>query len=159
MTIRSMNEDDLPAVSWVFSKCYRWLGRLENYTSQQIEFLVSKRASLESLTREYQTQQYLVACEGADVVGMVAVSGNEITKLYVVPDHHRKQIGTQLFGATEAAIRNAGHESLVLGAFPTSVQFYRAVGLIVTARKPHGPGPLAGLSVTLMENQLTRPEA
>ncbi len=154
MTIRRMIHDDEIAVSRMLSDCYRWLGERGGYTADQTEFLVATRGSVACVARESLTQLYLVACTGEDVCGLVSISGNEITKLFVAPGHHRKRIGTQLFMAAEEAIRTAGYERLTLGAFPTAVAFYRAMGLSVIGQKPCGPSALAGLSMTLMEKRL-----
>lgn len=158
VTIRSMSDDDLLAVSELLSKTYRWLGEREAFTAEQIEFLVSKRGSLECVSRESRIQLYFVASLQGGIVGMVAVSGNTITKLYVSPAHHRRHIGTDLFAAAEAVVRGAGYDRLTLGAFRTAVPFYAAMGMRVTGRNPHGPGPLEGLSVTLMEKELKQGE-
>jgi ribosomal protein S18 acetylase RimI-like enzyme len=146
-----MNEDDRAAVSSLLCECYRWLGERERLTADQIEFLVSKRGSLECVTRESRTQLYLVASEEDEIVGMVSVSGNEITKLYVSPACHRKGIGRQLFIEAESAIRDSGHRDLMLGAFPSAVPFYRAMGLSVTGRKP---GALGAFSMIIMTKRL-----
>jgi ribosomal protein S18 acetylase RimI-like enzyme len=154
--IRAMQEDDIAAVSGVLCECYLWLGKREKYTPEQIEFLVSKRGSVECVSRESREQHYFVACIEREVVGIVSIQRNVITKLYVTPACQRKQIGTQLFATAEAAIRSAGYECLTLGAFPIAVEFYRAMGLVVTGQKPCGPSPLAGLSVTLMQKCLVK---
>jgi ribosomal protein S18 acetylase RimI-like enzyme len=156
VVIRAMKEDDIAAVSGVLCECYRWLGKREKYTPEQIEFLVSKRGSVECVSRESREQHYFVACTERDVVGIVSFLGNVITKLYVTPACQRKQVGKRLFATAEGAIRSAGYECLTLGAFPTAVEFYRAMGLVVTGQKPCGPGPLAGLPVTLMQKRLMK---
>jgi len=158
VTIRFMGDDDVLAVAELLGKTYRWLGQREAFTAEQVEFLVSKRGSLECVSRESRNQLYFVASVRGDIVGMVAVSGNEITKLYVLPAHHRTGIGTELFAAAEAVVRGAGYDRLTLGAFRTAVPFYAAMGMSVTGRKPHGRGPLEGLSVTLMEKELKQGE-
>ena len=151
VVIRAMQEDDLAAVSGVLCECYRWLGKREKYTPEQIEFLVSKRGSVECVSRESREQHYFVACIEWNVVGIASILENVITKLYVAPACQRKRIGTQLFATAEAVIRSAGYECMTLGAFPTAVEFYKAMGLAVTGQKPCGPSRLAGLSVTLMQ--------
>jgi ribosomal protein S18 acetylase RimI-like enzyme len=154
MTIRAMEEEDISAVSEMLCECYRWLGEREGLRPDQTEFLVSKRGSIECIARESTTEVYLVASRGREIVGMVSVSGNQITKLYVAPARHGQQIGRRLFAAAEARIRAAGHKDLMLGAFPTAVPFYTAMGLSVKGQRPCGPAPLAGLSMTLMEKRM-----
>jgi ribosomal protein S18 acetylase RimI-like enzyme len=156
LMIRHMRESDLLAVSQVLCECYRWLGRREGCTPGQIEFLVSKRGSLECVRRESQHQEYMVACIEGAVVGVVALSANKIAKLYVAPSHHGQGIGRLLYEAAEAQIRKTGHDRVVLGAFPTAVPFYEGMGFAVTGRKTCSAGALSGFPIALMEKQLAR---
>jgi len=129
----------------------------EGLSQEQTEFLKSERGSPESIQRESQWQCYIVAREASQVVGVVAVSGEMITKLYVSPRHMGRGIGRSLCEAAECEIRAGGHARVTLGAFPTAVPFYRRMGLSVVGEK-QPCGALAGLTLLLMEKDL-RPRA
>jgi ribosomal protein S18 acetylase RimI-like enzyme len=158
VTIRDMREQDLPAVCQLLCACYRLLGRLEKLSPQQVEFLLSKRGSLESVSREWRRQLYLVACAGDTILGVVAVRANEITKLYVDPLHHGKGVGRALFHAAEASIRKAGFAELYLGAATSAVPFYQAMGAGVAGHRSHQSGPLSSRRVTVMRKHLRSQE-
>jgi predicted N-acetyltransferase YhbS len=122
-------------------------------TTEQSQFLVTERGSLDCVRRESQTQRYLVAHDDGSVVGMVAVAGDAITKLYVSADRTGEGIGRSLYEAAESVIRADGHSRVTLGAFPTAVPFYARMGMAVVGCK-NATGALEGLSITLMEKEL-----
>lgn len=153
MDIRRMKEAEVHEVSALLCECYAWLGEREGLSRHQTQFLQSERGSEDSLLRESMTEMYLVAHEGTTPVGLVAVANNVIRKLYVLPSKHGAGIGRALYEAAESQIRSAGHAAVTLGAFPTAVPFYQAMGLrAVGVREPGGV--LAGLRITHMEKGL-----
>ena len=156
MTIRGMTAADEQAVSDLLCVCYRWIAEPEGYTEEQVGFLLSQRGSLETVRRESREQQYLVACRGESLVGMVAVSGNQITKLYVDPAYHREGIGRALFEAAVAIIAAAGFDRAILGTTPGTVPFYEALGMSVSGHRDHTAGVFSGRRTILMEKALRR---
>jgi GNAT superfamily N-acetyltransferase len=149
-----MGQVDAAEVSDLLRSSYTRLGEHEGLSAEQTRFLVSQRGSLESVRRELQSQRYVVARDAERIVGVVAVSGNKITKLYVSPEHLGEGIGRSLYEAAESVIRADGHMRVTLGAFPTAVPFYTRMGLTVVGHKEAG-GVLAGLTVALMQKELT----
>ena len=154
MTIRGMTAADEQAVSELLCACYRWIAEPEGYTEEQVGFLLKERGSLETVRRESREQEYLVACRGESLLGMVAISGNQITKLYVDPAFHREGIGRGLFEAAVETARAAGCESVFLGTTPATVPFYEALGMRVGGHKDHTSGVFSGRRTTLMEKAL-----
>lgn len=155
MTTTEMTAADAPRVSELLRDSYTVLGEREGLSPEQTRYLVEERASLECVSRESQSEQYLLVRDSGFIVGMVAVSGDTITKLYVDPERTREGIGRSLYEAAESAIRANGHSRVSLGAFPTAVPFYARMGLVLVGEKP-ATGPLAGVSVALMEKALER---
>jgi ribosomal protein S18 acetylase RimI-like enzyme len=153
-TIRPMEEEDLPAVSALLRRCYRWLAGPEGYAPAQVEFLVTERGSAETARRESREQTWLVACEDGGVCGLVAVAGNEVARLYVGPDRHRRGIGASLLAAAEAVVARAGHDTMSLGTTPLTAPFYERLGMTVAGRRPHATGVFAGRETVLMEKAL-----
>jgi ribosomal protein S18 acetylase RimI-like enzyme len=154
MKIRPMSESDQLEVCRVLCACYRLLGRIEGLSPEAVEFLLSERGSLESIQRESACQTFLVAEVEQRIVGMVAVNGSLVAKLYVDPPYHGRGIGTALFRAAEAIVLQGGYDHLTLGAAPSAVGFYRAMGAAVTGRKPPSRGPLAAHRPFLMRKHL-----
>jgi putative acetyltransferase len=153
---RPMKQSEIGAVSDLLSECYAWLGEREGFSSLQVEFLVSKRGSIETIQRESRKEQYIVADDGAHLVGMVSVSGDQITKLYVRPSAAGRGIGRELYEAAESIIAASGHARVSLGAFSSAVPFYQRMGLSAVGRKA-ATGALAGVVITLMEKPLAVP--
>jgi ribosomal protein S18 acetylase RimI-like enzyme len=151
--IRSMRDSEIGDVSELLGESYVWLGERERLSSKQVEFLVSKRGSTEIIQRESRTQQYLVTDDQTRLTGMVSVSDDTITKLYVRPSMSGPGIGRALYEAAEASIAASGHVRVALVAFSSAVPFYERMGLRAVGRK-EATGAMAGVVVTLMEKHL-----
>jgi ribosomal protein S18 acetylase RimI-like enzyme len=154
MTIRPMNGHEELAVSALLCECYRWLAPVEGYTREQVAFLLEERGSLRTVQTESRNQLYLVACENDTIVGMVAVDGNVIAKLYVAPGNHGRGIGGALFAAAETCVMNAGFDRMTLGTTPNTVAFYEGRGMSVAGQKHHASGVFLGRYTVLMEKVL-----
>jgi len=148
-----MTQAEVAEVSECLCSSYALLQEREGLSREQTEFLKSERGSPESIQRESQSQCYIVARDASQIVGVVAVSGEMITKLYVSPKHMGKGIGRSLYEAAESEIRAGGHTRVILGAFPTAVAFYTRMGLTVVGQK-RPCGALAGLTLAFMEKEL-----
>ena len=149
-----MTEADVAGVVELLRASYKALGEREDLTPEQTHFLVSERGSLECVRRESRTERYYVVRDAGLVAGMVSVSGDRITKLYVSPARAGEGIGRLLFGAAESVIRAEGHTRVTLGAFPTAVPFYERMGMSVRGHT-EGSGVLAGRTWALMEKELS----
>jgi ribosomal protein S18 acetylase RimI-like enzyme len=155
ITIHKMTESEIPIVSRLLERCYAWLGEIERFPPAFIDFLISKRASVETIERESKNQLYLVAKSRGSIVGMVAIRDNDITKLYVSPENHRQSVGKGLFRAAEQIIAENGFDRLSLVAIGESpVPFYRAMGMSVVKRAKSTLSCYKGGEVILMEKSL-----
>ena len=148
-----MRASEIAAVSSLLCDSYELLASREALSPEQTRFLLAERGSVECVRRESRREQYLVARDLGRIVGMVAVRGAKITKLYVAPDRTGEGIGRLLYRAAEAVARAAGERFLTLHAFPTAVPFYQRMGLSVVAYR-NATGALEGLHVALMEKDL-----
>jgi GNAT superfamily N-acetyltransferase len=149
-----MNDREAPEVSRLLVASYRLLAEREGLSTEQARFLESERGSLECVRRESRAQDYIVARDSGGIVGVVAVAGDTITKLYVSPERTGEGIGRALYEAAEARVRAEGHARVALGAFPTAVPFYVRMGLSVVGYR-EAAGELEGLTVALMEKRLS----
>lgn len=86
--------------------------------------LVRERNVPEELDREFGPSHALVFEDDGLLVGVGALSGDEIRRLYVHPDAQGAGVGSALLTALEQAARAAGRTSLRLDASPSSVGFY-----------------------------------
>jgi GNAT superfamily N-acetyltransferase len=153
MATAGMKDSDVVEVSELLWSCYTALGEKEGLSADQTEYLCSQRGSEACVRRESQCQRYLVEHQGGRIVGMVAVAGDTIAKLYVSPEYSGRGVGRSLYEAAETMIREHGHPRVWLGAFPTAVPFYERMGLSVVGEKA-ATGPLAGRKMMLMEKKL-----
>jgi ribosomal protein S18 acetylase RimI-like enzyme len=154
--IREMTDEDVPRVSELLKECFRWLGDRERFTVRQLAFLIDDRSSEQTVREESKTRPHLVACTVTGIVGMAAVHGNEIARLYVDPQCHRQGVGRVLFEACEAMIRQAGHEEMTVGALVDgSLAFYQAMGMSITGRVVYEPEIFLGREVTLLAKKIT----
>jgi GNAT superfamily N-acetyltransferase len=155
--IREMTQEEIPETSALLQRCYTWLAEQERLSAEQTEFLCCERGSEETVRRESSTQTYLTAREDGKIVGLAALSGNTVTKLYVLPSAHHRGFGRALYEAAESRIRSAGHTKVTLGSFPSAVKFHEAMGFRPVGLR-QARGALTGLTITLMEKRLVGPE-
>ncbi len=155
IAIRKMTKQDIPQVSKMMCTSYRWLGKQNDFTAQQVDFLVSKRGSIEIITDESKSQGYLVACTDGLIVGVAAVNANELAKLFVDPDRHNQGIGAMLFNSAQQSIIEAGHKEMILGVIGHSpIGFYQKMGMSLFDEKLLTDGAFAGCKTPLMRKVL-----
>jgi ribosomal protein S18 acetylase RimI-like enzyme len=156
--IRPLREAEIPAVCRLLRTCYEHVGRREGLTRRQIDWIIEQRAAEHCVRSESREQHYLVATTDwrgeSTIVGMAAIRADEITRLYVAPDHHRRGVGRLLFAAAEELIRQSGHERLVLGTMQGTVGFYESMGAGVEGTKPYRAEVLQDREVVLMRKEL-----
>lgn len=58
------------------------------------------------------------------VIGWVEIDSNHIAALYIAPLHARQGVGSALLTHAEAAIRNAGYQTVQLDASQNALAFY-----------------------------------
>ena len=91
--------------------------------------------------------QTLVAELAGEVIGMVAFGTQNgdfvVWKLYVLPEHHGKGIGSHLMDAVVERALEAGHTRIMV-AYPDgnsyAERFHRAHGFVESHREPSGSG-------------------
>jgi len=90
-----------------------------------------------------------VAESDRQVVGALAIDGNDIAELWVDPRRHRQGVGTALFRTAEAVVAAAGHRHLTVRCAAVGARpFYEAMGATVVASVPCPCGPLKGWPLT-----------
>jgi ribosomal protein S18 acetylase RimI-like enzyme len=156
ITIKPMNSEDVAKVSKILCECYKWLGKVEKFTTPFVQYLVSQRGSIDTIKRESKIEKYLIARENDKIVGMVSIKENEITKFYIDPQDHRNGIGTQLFNAAEKIITENGHSKMILGTVGKhAIPFYRSMNMVVIDKKKCVNDFNSGKDVIIMSKSLT----
>jgi len=150
-----MKPDEAAAASEVMCECYRRIGEKRGYNDEQIAYLVGERGAKKTVEKESKNQTYLVACEGEKVVGVAAVNGNEVAKLFVTPDRHRQGIGSGLFHAAEDVVKRNGYDEMIVGVmFEDAVGFYEKLGMTRFGTKLPDGGVFRGFEVKLLRKKL-----
>ena len=151
-----MQESDIPEVSALLDRCYTWLADIEDFSDQTLTYLTEVRGSAETIRKESQDQQYVVACRKVRIVGMMSIKNNEITKLYVDPLYHGKGIGTRLFLEAEQEIAQQGYNEIKLVALGNSpLHFYQSKGMIIKGKKISRVKELEGIVGTIMMKKIS----
>jgi GNAT superfamily N-acetyltransferase len=90
--------------------------------------LISAHARPDLLDRELEGHHVVVADDAHGVVGMAALVGQEIRRVYVRVDMQRSGVGRALIGALEQEAARRGHEALHLTAGAAAAAFYERLG-------------------------------
>ena len=154
VTIRAMLQEDLARVSDIVCAGYRLQAEQAGYTAEQLDRLIAERGIEPALVTQLEQCRFIVAVSEEEILGVAAIAGNEITKLYIDPQFLRRGVGTALFQAAEKIIAADGNRQLSLGAFAFRVPFYEAMGMQVATEKTITGGPLAGERQTILEKSL-----
>src|SRR3569833_405984 len=146
VSVRPVRIDECAQVSGILRSSFVWADRQDLLPSTQYLDFVFECATEEAICAKAEWEQFLVAEQNERLVGFVAIKDAEVTELFADPDHLRQGIGRTLFKAAEAEICSAGHSELRLyTVFPSSLPFYRAVGLQLLGEGRVAFGPLEGL--------------
>ena len=150
-----MKPDEAAPASEVMCECYRRIGQRCGYSDEQVAYLVGERGAKKTVEKESKSQSYLVACEGEKVVGVAAVNGNELAKLFVTPGRHRQGIGSRLFRAAEEVVKTSGYSEMFVGVmFEDAVGFYEKLGMTRFGTKLPDGGVFRGFEVKLLRKKL-----
>jgi len=153
--VRQMKADEAGAASEVMCACYREVGPRYGYNDEQLQHLVGMRAAAATIANELSSRTYLVACEGDGIVGVAAVHGNELTRLFVKPGLQGRGIGSKLLLAAEDTVRASGYgEMTVRVLFSDAIGFYEKHGMREFKTEIKDQGPFKGHEVKLLRKEL-----
>lgn len=156
MNIVPMSSTDLGEVSALLRNCFNWLADQEGFTPAERSFLTGERSSVETVREESKTRPHLLARnDGGTLLGMAAIRGNELARLYVDPRFHGQRVGSRLFDAAAGLIRDAGFAEMTVAALVESAAaFYRAQGMHEIGREVYEPEIFLGREVVLLAKAL-----
>ena len=151
VVICEANLDDAGRISDLVSECYRHYAVTDDYGSDVIEALLQLRGSEASILELIRNENVFVA-EQQEIVGMVSVFQNEITKLFVRSNVQKQALGTLLFRYAKSFISGKGFTEMFLGvAVPSAEGFYEKMGMCVARHKQIVCGPCKGRQITVMK--------
>ena len=154
--IAPMTSADIDEVSALLRHCFNWLADREGFTPAARAFLTGERSSAETVREESKTRPHLVAKDDCGtLLGLAAIRGNELARLYVDPRFHGQRVGCKLFEAAEIMIRDAGFTEMTVAALTESAAtFYRARGMHEVGRQIYEPEIFMGREVVLLAKAL-----
>ena len=143
-------------ISRIVCQCYEDFQQSDDWPTGTIVELKESRGSPDCIRNLIDTEQVFVAIENNTVKGMISISKNEITKLYVDPELHGMGIGRQLFRHSERLIQDTGYKNMFLSAAAESpVPFYQKMGMTVIERRQIDSGPCFGMTSIALEKLLS----
>jgi GNAT superfamily N-acetyltransferase len=125
--IRKAHLPDAPAIARVMRSAIRGLAA-GTCTARELAAWSSLPALYHAWAMTSGGEAYLVAEEGARVVGYAARRGGEVTAAFVAPARARAGVGAALLARLEEDAGRAGIRSLFVLAAPGAVPFYEALG-------------------------------
>jgi ribosomal protein S18 acetylase RimI-like enzyme len=156
VNIAPMTDADLDEASALLQSCFNWLADREGFTPAQRAFLTGERSSVGTVREESKTRPHLVARDDeGTLLGMAAIRGNELARLYVDPRFHGRRVGSKLFAAAEDMLREARFAEMTVAALVESAAaFYRAQGMREIGREVYEPEIFLGREVVLLAKAL-----
>ena len=156
VNIGPMTDADIEEVSALLRTCFNWLADREEFTPAQRAFLTGERSSAQTVREESKTRPHLVARDDCGtLLGMAAIRGNELARLYVDPRFHGQRVGSKLFDEAESMIRDAGFTEMTTAALvENAAAFYRARGMREVGREIYEPEIFLGREVVLLAKAL-----
>ena len=158
--IRQATRDDAEAISGIVCRCYDGFRQTDGWSKELVRALRRERGSPDCIRGLIEDEAVFVAHDGPAVLGVVSVKDNELTKLYVDPDHQRRGVGRRLFTHAEAVIRRRGFAGMFLGAaVRSSLPFYEKMGMRIRQTRRIDRGPSIGMTTTILEKALAGEQA
>jgi putative acetyltransferase len=116
----------------------------------------------EAYTEAIRNREFIVARENQAVVGFgqLDVARGHVEAVYVLPEYHRRGIGSGILTHLEKVTRNAGHDTLTLCATLNALPFYKHAGFVeVGPARRDLPDGTSLRCVDMKKNLSERPEA
>jgi N-acetylglutamate synthase-like GNAT family acetyltransferase len=131
--IRPAREDDIEAIHAVHVRAMQHLRETSPQGTEQGQkgvdaYIAGRQPS--DIAEEMHEQRFLVVENGTGILGFGAlrVPKNEITMVFVSPQHQQTGIGRALLAELESIARRENLEVLQLQATGTAIEFYLKTG-------------------------------
>ena len=146
-----MVKGDIQDVSRIVCMGYKFLADKEGYTNKQLACLIAERSSKECIRKWLVKYKCFVADDTKKIVGVIAVSKNDVAELWILTRHHGQGVGTALFKKAEQYIAGKGYNKLTIRTTGNATGFYEIMGAKVVGYKKCPCGPLRGRMLTFLE--------
>jgi putative acetyltransferase len=136
--IREARLDDVAAVKAIH-KAAVWQLCAGDYTPEQLAAWTvwDDTSDLPIGLRPNSDETMWVAEQDGAVAGFASLCGDQVSAVYVLPDHTRQGVGTRLLRKMEAVATAQGVTRLQLSASLTAVPFYQANGYQIIEECQH----------------------
>ena len=126
--VRPALEADCTMIHNIHAAATRGLPRGAAGSAGVEQFLASRNPA--AYAEDMQHESFIVAERAGDIVawGAFHADKQEITNVFVAPDHQRSGIGTVVISALEDLARTAGLDTVQLQATGTAIDFYLLKG-------------------------------
>ena len=112
-----------------------------DYPPAIIDYQLHTHYTTDWLSKKMQSSYFVAALIDNKVVGTGALDGNEVTTVFVDPEHQQRGIGRTIMGELERYAKNQGLREIILNSSITALGFYKKLDyslLEETIREYHG---------------------
>ena len=112
-----------------------------DYLPAIIDYQLHTHYTMDWLSKKMQSSYFVAALIDNKVVGTGSLDGNEVTTVFVDPDHQQRGIGRTIMGELERYAKNQGLREIILNSSITALGFYKKLDyslLEETIREYHG---------------------
>jgi ribosomal protein S18 acetylase RimI-like enzyme len=96
-----------------------------DYPPAIIDYQLHTHYTMDWLSKKMQSSYFVVALIDNKVVGTGSLDGNEVTTVFVDPDHQQRGIGRTIMGELERYAKNQGLREIILNSSITALGFYK----------------------------------
>jgi len=96
-----------------------------DYPPAIIDYQLHTHYTMDWLSKKMQSSYFVVALMDNKVVGTGSLDDNEVTTVFVDPDHQRKGIGRTIIGELERYAKSQDIREVILNSSITAFGFYK----------------------------------
>jgi ribosomal protein S18 acetylase RimI-like enzyme len=127
--IRKFRPSDEDRCIRIVSECFDKSVILNKKSKEYVKNLFTTKGYFTQKSHKYNMYVY---CKDKKILGMGALNGNYISKIYVIPSMHGKGIGRQMMTFLERCAIKKGCKETVLHAYKNARRFYSKQGYTYT---------------------------
>jgi ribosomal protein S18 acetylase RimI-like enzyme len=96
-----------------------------DYPPAIINYQLHTHYTMDWLSKKMQSSHFVVALIDNRVVGTGSLDGNEVTTVFVDPNHQQRGIGRTIMGELERYAKSQGLREIILNSSITAFGFYK----------------------------------
>ena len=102
-----------------------------DYPPAIIDYQLHTHYTMDWLSKKMQSSYFVVALIDNKVVGTGSLDGNEVTTVFVDPDHQHRGVGRTIMGELERYAKSQGLREIILNSSITAFGFYRKLDYVL----------------------------